>query len=601
MQNDLTAKPGQKEDEKKIKVLEIHQPLALANYLYELLDIEPKLSTDENGEADEVDYADEEDIPADLDVEEDLKKTPGLMDNKSFSTLWNLLKGFGELTLVVEPYYVDRSYRDIYYSYYAAKHFSYDRYCKRLFIFKGTLISRYDCDFPDLDVDTLRECCMGCIVIRPLKDGKIGRSLLNPKYFCGDGIEGKAYVRYANYDATVSGKRLSLKAFPYSMQDGEMTSCAETTIINLLEYFSKRYVEYRCLLPSEINRIAEKYGYDRKLPTKGLDYRTISKVLMEAGLKPQLYEADPIKESDPGKLRRLFHYYIESGIPVAAGMQVNKTTDRHSIIAIGHGATNKSNMMKIQYSIPSGEDDEIWLYDSANAVSDYIVMDDNMLPYSKYRWEPDKVDTLGDYKVEHLLAPLNRRMLLEATDAYDICTSIFASAEFGVKKFIKELGTKENPFVLRLFLASARGLKRFRVEHFGKDNAEARELYINTPFPRFIWVGEIYNPENYPNLCSGEMIIDATASAKAYSSAVILLHYPKNIFRRLPEETSGLHEIVLHRFEKWECFEGYRGNLHDSQEEDHQPCTKSHAAKPLSDGASPLYVTKESRGEAEEG
>ena len=557
--------------EKRIKVVEINHPLFLANFLYDLLDIDPKMSTDEDGEADEVDYPDETHILADDDmkkVEEDIERTPGLSDNVSFSTLWRLLKGFGELTLVVEPYYVDRSYRDIYYTYYAAKHFSYDRYCKRLFIFKGLLTSANGCYFPDISVDTLRECCMGCIVIRPLKDGKIGRTLLNPKYFCGNGTSGKAYIRYAEYDATVAGKRFSLKAFPYSMQDGEMTSCAETTISNLLEYFSKRYVEYHCLLPSEINRIAENYGYDRKLPTKGLDYRTMSKILMKAGLKPQLYKADLIMKSDPGKLRRLFHYYIESGIPVAAGVQVNRMAVRHSIIGIGHGKIDISRMKKKEYSVSGSADDEIWFYDSANAVSDYIVMDDNKLPYSNYVWEPDKTDILGEYKVEYLLVPLNRRMLLEATDAYDICTSIFADAQFGVKRYINGLGTKDNLFVLRLFLASARGLKRFRIEHFGQDNEEARELYINTPFPRFIWVGEIYDPDKYPDMCCGEIIIDATSSANAYSSAVIILHYPNNIFRRMPEETRGLHEIGLHKLERWGCFEGYRGNLHDSQEQD---------------------------------
>ena len=36
------------------------------------------------------------------------------------------------------------------------------------------------------------------------------------------------------------------------------------------------------------------------------------------------------------------------------------------------------------------------------------------------------------------------------------------------------------------------------------------ERYINTPFPGFVWVCEVYLKEDYPEACIGEVIIDAT-------------------------------------------------------------------------------------------
>lgn len=42
------------------------------------------------------------------------------------------------------------------------------------------------------------------------------------------------------------------------MQDGETTTCAEVTILNLMDYFGKKYCEYRSILPSDIVSIVEK-------------------------------------------------------------------------------------------------------------------------------------------------------------------------------------------------------------------------------------------------------------------------------------------------------------------------------------------------------
>ena len=41
------------------------------------------------------------------------------------------------LTIVYEPYYVDRIYRDEYYTYYSKKHFGISRNTKRFIFFKG--------------------------------------------------------------------------------------------------------------------------------------------------------------------------------------------------------------------------------------------------------------------------------------------------------------------------------------------------------------------------------------------------------------------------------------------------------------------------------
>lgn len=140
--------------------------------------------------------------------------------------------------------------------------------------------------FSDLDEEGLKERFIGTIVNRPLRDGKVGRSLINPYYVLG---KKDIYLRFAGYSATIFGMRFKINAFPFSMQDGETTTCAEIIIINLMDYFSNKYQEYRNILPSEITKIVVENDFQRTLPARGLNYSTITKVFSEAGFYPRLY------------------------------------------------------------------------------------------------------------------------------------------------------------------------------------------------------------------------------------------------------------------------------------------------------------------------
>lgn len=525
--------------------LEVSDKVTLASFLIELLEIQ----NDDTSTLQE---------DSEYDIERAISEDTNLNENRSFKILWEALKEIKEITFVIEEYYVDRVYRDSYYTYYSCKHFCYNRYCKRLFMFFGKLSTKFNCDITCMPTRELQKLFIGCMVIRPLNTGKIGRSLLNPYYFTEFD---NTYVRYAIYDVTMFGKRLYVEAFPYSMQDEETTSCAEITILNLLDYFSKKYAEYKYFLPSEIINIAIRNGYERRLPTKGLDYLLISKVFMEAGFYPVLYNSDKLE--DPSKFKRILHYYIESGIPIGIGLEINKNT-KYSIVCIGHGKVDIRRIEKKQYSISNDKNYHIWLIDSSDMVSEYIVMDDNRKPYSRYEWkegDSENPSLLDKWKPEYLMVPLYRRMFLEAADAYDICTSILADNALGIQRQIPNIGTIDNPVVIRLFMASARGFKNHRIERFSDVNCDIRERYINTPFPRFVWVCELYLKSDYPKQCVGEIIIDATAAANAKMGSVILLHYPNVVFQQLPDGESLDHPI-FYSLKSWEKFQGYKGNLH---------------------------------------
>lgn len=171
--------------------------------------------------------------------------------NASFRVLLRLMEKIGSCTVVLEDHYVDRVYRDSYYFHYSGKHFTYDRYCRRICIFDGEL----EKEFFESDEKELEKQFLGSLVIRPIPNRAIGRTLIHPKLFLS---KHPGFIRLMEYNITIYGKRLRVQAFPYSMQDGETTSCAEITILNLLDYYSQKYSEYHYMLPSTINQLVEK-------------------------------------------------------------------------------------------------------------------------------------------------------------------------------------------------------------------------------------------------------------------------------------------------------------------------------------------------------
>lgn len=506
-----------------------------------------------------------------FDFGDNIESEEELEHNNSYRILSSLLKKFAVLTIAIEKKYVDRVYRDSYYMHFSCKHGKYSRFCKRLFLFLGNVFDGETAKkFSELPIDQLQKRFMGTIVIRPLKEGKIGRTLINPSYVID---ERDVFLRCAKYSATICGKRLQINAFPFSMQDGETTTCAEITILNLMDYFSRKYPEYRSILPSEIAQIAEENGYERNLPTRGLGYSVITKVFSEVGFSPRLYTMNLF--SDTSQFKRVMHYYIESGLPVAVGVKVDEKT-RHSIVCIGHGKIHYDKIGNKIYAVyDTVNDNYIWIVDSADLCSHYVIMDDGRSPYETCEWkyvlQSDKVSTknmLEDYEPDNLMVPLYKRMFLEAQDAYDICTSALASSRVGIQRICPDLGQIDNPVIIRLFMCSSRNFKQRRIENFGTLNSEVRERYINVLLPRFIWVCEIYDKKSYcERKVIGEIVIDATASPHDGIKSVLLFHYPKYILacKRNMKELFG-HDIELEKVSEWEPFAGYDHNLFTPEE-----------------------------------
>ena len=163
----------------------------------------------------------------------------------------------GNCYFVVEAPYVDKVFRDSFYSYYSSKLIPYKRDCIRISIFDGEISKDDFVPFQEENYEALWHRYRGFIILRPTEPNIIGRSVIAPKALRNHSLE----ICQTGFDTTTNGLKFRVHGFPYSSQDSETITCAETTIWAIMEYFGHRYPEYKPVLPSSIistlNRTAE--------------------------------------------------------------------------------------------------------------------------------------------------------------------------------------------------------------------------------------------------------------------------------------------------------------------------------------------------------
>lgn len=468
-------------------------------------------------------------------------------------------------TIIHESYNVNPVYRDSYYNYFAGQHFDSSRFAERLFFLAGDWDQAAEKTFVPGRKKELSDAFLGTCVIYPTEAQTIGRVLFKPKHVIETGCT--AYVRLTDYSVSVLGVKIDFRAFPHQMQDKETTRCAEVTLLNLLDYYGNTYTEYRTYLPGEIVQLEKQFTMDRTLPSRGINYAIMSRMLTRCGFSPRLYniralfkdeeEEQPVREEaeelgnneeiqkeneerrkeleawQAEELRRIMHYYVESGIPVALNVADKEDQPGHSLICIGYQEKKEENIACEQLDSTG-----ISLYNAADFYRKYIIIDDNQLPYSIRDY--DNLSIHDGFKVINLLVPLYKRMYFEASDAYAVARYILEHENFGIVARYAAFSTLNNKeIVLRLFLASSRTYKNFRMENSADQDSQYRELYSMIPLPRFVWVAELFTKEKYletDGKAFAEYVLDATASTKNDTKSIIMLNYPDSVSVRWPDK-----------------------------------------------------------------
>jgi hypothetical protein len=514
---------------------------------------------------------------------------------KAYAILRDLLekifKNKNELFIVFVKEYDDPFYRDLYRLYYAGRHYPYSDICGRMFLFAYDERMENQEDSQDYSSKDLNDKFIGSIVRRPLPDCEVGRTLIKPEAVLGESR--KQNVLTGKQILTMYGISLSVEAFPYSMQDGEATTCAETTILNMLDYYSSRYRDYKVTMPSDVSRIVKSISDTRNLPSNGLTYKRMSKVFIELGFAPVLCFA---QKNNQYEFLRLLHINVASGMPIAVWTQDADGGGSHSIILIGtakrlHDADEAERADSFDDTVTGnhcakeGDTYVRYFFKEKGALENkYIVMDDGKMPYSVVTMKSENGNVYIQYSnerrkiVKGFLSPLSGSMTMDAGTASDKFYAVLTNSLYSYSLHIKRLGfderipqdvrscigaevgkwagvTKENPLLLRIFLCTSRNIKRQRTNKYLQDgNKEALGSFVKVHFPKFVYVCEIYTRASYIAGNStgvdrafpvGEIILDATAASvnKDDLSSVIWINYPgKQVYRTRNEDISQIED-----------------------------------------------------------
>lgn len=484
------------------------------------------------------------------------------------------------LTIVRERFHVDAVYRDCYYTCYSRQHLDTPRFSQRLSFFLGGLSEELLLG----DGDGLQERFIGSVVLNPVASGSIGRTLIQPKYLLSRRLDDeeipRAAVRTSRFKTTIMGIPLEVDAFPYRSQDGLFLRCVEITLVNMIEYYSNEYGDYGFVLPSRIHEAEAEFLNERTIPAKGISYLTASKLLSTFGFQASLHGA--MKDSDERiRFKRIFHHYIESGIPVAMNLSDSAGSVGHSLVCIGTGGvladasitgcdpaytfrdTSPGSRYAQAVRAAKQSDDGASAVDDARKVlqewdespvcsvvmtadlcNEYVVVDDNQAPYRVRGFDSlSRFDTMENSVV---LVALHKGIMLDARDAEDVVVQNLSNGitglfNWGGEYLRNKFGDSDFTVAMRLFLASSRRYKATRSRSYYNSGDLLRSTLVSSVvLPHFLWVCELYLVEDgtaqLRNHAFAEIVVDATyGKNRGSDTAVVFWNFPERVAYRDPD------------------------------------------------------------------
>ncbi|MDR2383556.1 MAG: hypothetical protein LBD76_06720 [Prevotellaceae bacterium] len=395
--------------------------------------------------------------------------------------------------------YVEKVYRDSYYSFFSKKHNPCHRDSLRISFFINDKNRPINAD-NYFTIADLEDYFLGYISLRPTTYRIIGSSFLHPLI-----MKDHDFVCcLCRKTVLINGLKLAVHGFPYCSQDNESITCSEVSILNIMEYFGHKYPEYSTILPSQIAKMLSKQIYERQLPSKGIMMPHISYVLKKLGFGVIVHSCENENNNtniyQDNDFRESLFIYIESGIPVIL------LSENHAILAIGRKETfdnHKKSLFKRIKNITSFTD----------FVSHLLVMNDNRPPYELMDYD---IQESNKFNINFFIVPLYSKVNM---NAYGLKKSFNATLRVlhEEAKHVQFVRDNKN-CVYRYFFTSSKSYK----DYIAKSQDllyNFKILALNKSMPKFIGVVEIINKTNFEKknkmdeiVIEGLVVLDATES-----------------------------------------------------------------------------------------
>ena len=457
---------------------------------------------------------------------------------------------------VLEEPYTDQDYSSDYLNFYASAFKDHLRYTRRVHLFTEDISGWFAKSLADQASDkSIDSSYLGFVVVRPIRQGPIGRTLLRFPNL-GKGLTARMAAR-APSEIHLYGKKLSVTSAPFIQQDRRIGACAQAAIWMAARPMHMRHKRTAWHSIAEITRMATTptdAEVSQELPagSAGLNPMHIIRALKAMGHQPLHHyfrDADGKPKSTPAS--EIILRYLDSGLPVVLGMTSDAGDIAHAIAAVGYvevaggvvrpGTTYDSFVRALI------------VHDDQRGPSRLIPLtadDIDHLPRDRLLMEAEKV-LVVDEIVSHMFVPLPPRVFLRAERA-DIVAADFltlqAAAGFGeklaneasdaaAKAAIADFYAKvrDEKLIRRTYLTSA---GRYR-HHLAKSSLSApiKAELMTRQLPHFVWVTELMDPtsaqisSNGPRQLVGHMVVNATSSTDP-NNDLLMAHLPHVLINR---------------------------------------------------------------------
>jgi hypothetical protein len=511
----------------------------------------------------------------------------GDTDSRCAQPLYDHALALGAKFLLIEEPYIDRDYSADFVAFYSSVFKTYPRHTKRLHLFQQDASGLFAENFVQQAAATSEEYgYLGFVVIRPIRQGPVGRTMLPFPEFGP-----KLIVRRAarsKVDAHLLATQFEAKGAPFIQQDRRIGACAQAAIWMASRPIHERHRQSSWHSISQITKFATTptdADLSQSLPhgSSGLNPLHITRALRAMGHQPlcDIFEhvagskrgetakdesaepAEAADDLDQEKSIEVLLRYLDSGLPVILGLLPHeKEPDGHAITAVGYVEDPGS-------AIRPGSGYERF-------VRAILVHDDQRGPYRLLPVSADDIEHLpGDRllraldskvltvedAVSHIFVPLSQRVFLIADYANiiawdflerqvnDLRAKLISDIDAEVPSAADTLRAFCDDFsagriIRRTYLTTA---GRYR-HHLARTSApeDLKVKAIARTLPHFVYVTELIREDAIPDEDGarpiiGHLVFNATSSTDP-NADLLFAHIPHLAFERNINAEAGCAE-----------------------------------------------------------
>jgi len=481
---------------------------------------------------------------------------------------------------VFERDYLDRDYSAEFSGFYSKLFSRYRRRAQRIHFFRADLDPAATLGALASDINGIAayagngeesSAYVGFIVLRPIKDAPLGRSILSTR-MKPDEVDSSIEVR-STYTAHLLGTELRVRSFPFIQQDQRISACAQAVIWSCGRHFENRHRgPWKSIV--DITEDASKPTDEvlaSSLPAGagGLGINNMVRALSAMNRYPFLYGKVEGKTDsgnnwgsvDPASIAVR---YIRSGIPVILVMAPDGSDDElHAVVAVGHTYDSKisveprkRNKEKIELN---AEQARHAFPNISEFVTHLVIHDDQSGAYMRMPLrECDRTGGEGEHEFsldKHALSivvPLPNKVyakgeaaeivawdrLDQFQDQWDELKAEHATGVEGSSVYGESLHKRilDGDVIAQTYLTFG---SKYKMRMQASDAADAvKESAIAAQLPLMVWVTEFGNIEDLAQSdpssrrIFGHCVVDATATGQ--TPELLLVHLPGFFWWRVP-------------------------------------------------------------------